>query len=135
MKTMLKKEDWGGLTIVALLTTILFPPYFIQLMTMAALTEFAHLWTTRMTRKEEEQLVTFEKEFRVGYKMQKEGRSKEALKLFKSLEERYRGNPRISKLATLQIRKLSGKVGGSTSAPPSRRRRSVRKTKPRRSVS
>jgi hypothetical protein len=94
-KTMLKKEDWGGLTIVALLSTFLFPPYFIQLMTMAALTEFAHLWTTRLSRKEEDRLVSFEKEFRVAYK----------------LEKVYTGDPRIAKLATLQIKKLTGRDG------------------------
>jgi hypothetical protein len=116
MKTMLKKEDWGGLTILALLSTFLFPPYFIQLMTMAALTEFAHLWTTRLTRKEQERLVAFEKELRVGYKLQRRGRTREALRLYRNLEKRYAGEPRIAKLATLQIRKLTGhgtKPGGS----------------------
>jgi hypothetical protein len=110
-KTMLKKEDWGGLTIVALLSTFLFPPYFIQLMTMAALTEFAHLWTTRLSRKEEDRLVSFEKEFRVAYKLEKAGKTREALDLYRKLEKVYTGDPRIAKLATLQIKKLTGRDG------------------------
>jgi hypothetical protein len=108
-KTMLKKEDWGGLTIVALLSTFIFPPYFIHLMTMAAITEFAHLWTTRLTRLEEEKLVAFEKEFRVAFKLQKAGKHEEALRMYRDLEKRYKNDPRISKLATLQIRKMTGK--------------------------
>lgn len=123
MKTMLKKEDWGGLTIVALLSTILFPPYFIQLMTMAALTEFAHLWTTRLTRKEEERLIAFEKEFRVGYRLQREGKTQEALRLFRELEKRYAGDPRISKLASLQIRKMLGKKPAPARIPKKSSRR------------
>ncbi len=109
---MLKKEDWGGLTIVALLATIAFPPYFLHLMTMAALTEFAHLWTTRISRVEQEKLVKFEKEFREGYKYEKEGRISDALKLYRELEKRYGDDPRISRLATLQIRKLAGDKSG-----------------------
>jgi len=89
-------------------------------MTMAALTEFAHLWTTRLTRKEEERLIAFERELRVGYKLQREGRFKEALSLYRGLEKRYADNPRIAKLATLQIRKLQGGKGKDAAA---RRRR------------
>ncbi|HXL73504.1 MAG TPA: hypothetical protein VN963_07770, partial [bacterium] len=66
-KTILKKEDWGGLTIVALLAAYAFPPYFIYLMTMAALTEFAHLWTTKLSREDRDRFVQFEQEFRKGY--------------------------------------------------------------------
>src|SRR6266478_4589099 len=69
-KTMLKKENWGGLTIVALLSTFVFPPYFIYLMSVAALTEFAHLWTTHLSELDQQRFVDFEKEFRKGYKLE-----------------------------------------------------------------
>lgn len=115
-KTMFKKEDWGLLTITALLSTFIFPPYFIHLMTMAALTEFAHLWTTRLSREEQERFVEFEKEFRKGYKLEKAGKPKEALAWYLKLEKRYAGLPQASKLATLQIRKLRG--GGKSHRPP-----------------
>jgi hypothetical protein len=114
---MLKKEDWGGLTIVALLSTFIFPPYFIYLMSMAALTEFAHLWTTRLSRVDQERFIEFEKEFRKGYKLEKAGNQKEALKWYQKLEKRYADLPQASKLATLQIRKLSPKKPGVL--PPS----------------
>lgn len=108
-KTILKKEDWGGLTIIALLAAYAFPPYFIYLMTMAALTEFAHLWTTKLSREEQEKFIEFEKEFRKGYKLQKEGKTKEALAWYQKLEKRYSDLPQGAKLATLQIRQLTGK--------------------------
>lgn len=108
-KTILKKEDWGGLTIVALLAAYAFPPYFIYLMTMAALTEFAHLWTTKLSREEKERFIEFEKEFRKGYKLQKEGKISEALAWYRKLEKRYADLPQGAKLATLQIRQLTEK--------------------------
>jgi hypothetical protein len=108
-KTILKKEDWGGLTIVALLAAYAFPPYFIYLMTMAALTEFAHLWTTKLSREERERFIEFEKEFRKGYKLQKEGKVSEALAWYHKLEKRYADLPQGAKLATLQIRQLAEK--------------------------
>jgi hypothetical protein len=106
-KTMLKKEEWGGLTFVALFAAYAFPPYFIYLMTMAALTEFAHLWTTHLSEVDQQRFVEFEKEFRKGYKLEKSGQIKEALSWYKKLEKQYAGLPQAGKLATLQIRKLS----------------------------
>jgi hypothetical protein len=115
---MLKKEDWGLLTITALLSTFVFPPYFIYIMTMAALTEFAHLWTTRLSREEQERFIEFEKEFRKGYKLEKAGESKAAVQWYQKLEKRYADLPQASKLATLQLRKLrSGKKPKGSSLP------------------
>jgi hypothetical protein len=116
-KTMLKKEDWGLLTITALLSTFIFPPYFIHLMTLAALTEFAHLWTTRLSHRDQEKFVEFEKEFRKGYKLEKAGKVQEALTLYRALEKRYADFPQAGKLASLQIRRLpGGKSGPSRSS-------------------
>lgn len=106
-KTMLKKENWGGLTIVALLAAYAFPPYFVYLMTMAALTEFAHLWTTHLSEVDQQRFIEFEKEFREGYKLEKSGRIQEALQRYKKLEINYSDLPQACKLATLQIRNLT----------------------------
>ncbi len=109
---MLKKEDWGGLTIIALLAAYAFPPYFIYLMTMAALTEFAHLWTTRLSRIDQDRFIAFEKEFRKGYKMEKAGQAREALHWYRKLEKEFADLPQAGKLATLQIRNLTKAQGG-----------------------
>ncbi len=120
-KTILKKEDWGGLTIVALLAAYAFPPYFIYLMTMAALTEFAHLWTTKLSREEQDKFIEFEKEFRKGYKLQKDGKTKEALAWYQQLEKRYANLPQGAKLATLQIRQLNGKIPNQQPKPAAKK--------------
>lgn len=118
MKTMLKKEDWGGLTIVSLLATIVFPPYFVHLMTLATLTELGHLWTTRLDRLQRDKLVEFEKEFRKGYQMEKAGNAAGALAWYRKLEKQYADLPQASKLATLQIRNLAAPPAkGKPSAP------------------
>jgi hypothetical protein len=123
-KTMLKKEDWGGLAILSLLATIAFPPYFVHLMTMAALTELGHLWTTRLDRLQKDQLIEFEKEFRKGYQMEKEGNRAGALQWYKQLEKQYESLPQASKLATLQIRKIE-----EAGIVPTKPGRGVRKKK------
>ena len=115
-KTILKKEDWGLLTITALLSTFVFPPYFVYIMTLAALTEFAHLWTTKLSREDRDRFVQFEQEFRKGYKLQKEGKTKEALAWYRHLEKQYADLPQGAKLATLQIRHLTQKK--TTSSKP-----------------
>ena len=117
-KTILKKEDWGGLTIIALLAAYAFPPYFIYLMTMAALTEFAHLWTTKLSREDRDRFIQFEQEFRKGYKLQKEGKTPQALTWYRHLEKKYADLPQGAKLATLQIRHLTGKNSPVKKTPP-----------------
>lgn len=107
-KTMLKKEEWGGLTFVALLGAYVFPPYFVYLMTVAALTEFAHLWTTRLSREAQDKFIQFEKEFRQGYKLEKAGKKKEALKKYKDLEKKYSNHPQALHLTRMQIEKMTG---------------------------
>lgn len=118
---MLKKEEWGGITLVALLAAYAFPPYFIYLMTMAALTEFAHLWTTRLSQPDQKKFIDFEKEFRKGYKLEKAGDRQGALDWYRKLEKGYAGFPQASKLAALQIKKLEseGKKTASLPAEPS----------------
>lgn len=116
-KTMLKKEDWGGLTILSLLATIAFPPYFVHLMAMAALTELGHLWSTRLDRLQKKRLIEFEKEFRTGYQMEKAGDIEGALTWYRKLEKQYDDLPQASKLAMLQIRNIEQKQGGGAKAP------------------
>jgi hypothetical protein len=110
-KTMLKKEEWGLLTFTTLLAAYTFPPYFIYLMTMAALTEFAHLWTTRLSRIDQEKFIEFEKEFRKGYKLERSGKVKEALRWYRGLKKRYADHPQANHLITLQVQKLDPTAG------------------------
>lgn len=105
-KTMLKNVDWGGLTIVNLLGVLAFPPYFIYLMSLAALTASGFLWTTHLSEADQERFIEFEKEFRKGYKLEKAGRVKEALGLYRKLKIKYKGLAQAEHLASLQIENI-----------------------------
>ena len=124
-KTMLKNVDWGGLTIVNLLGVLAFPPYFLYLMTMAALTASGFLWTTHLSEAEQQRFIEFEKEFRKGYKLEKAGRAKEARAWYLSLKKNYADHPQADHLLTLQIEKLSSKnFKNLKDSPTSKKRRS-----------
>jgi hypothetical protein len=107
-KTMLKKEDWGGIALASILATFVFPPYFIHLMAMAALSEFGHLYINIKERMEtdREKFQQFEKKFRKGYQMEKDGNPAGALAWYRQLEEEYAKLPQVAKLCTLKIQKL-----------------------------
>ncbi len=106
---MLKNVDWGGLTIVNLLGVLAFPPYFIYLMSLAALTASGFLWTTHLSEADQGRFVEFEKEFRKGYKLEKAGQLKEAREYYEKLKKRYADHPQANHLITLQIEKLTTK--------------------------
>ena len=117
-KTMLKKEDWGLLTITSLLATFIFPPYFIHLMAMAALTATSYLWTTHLSEVDKQRFIDFEKEFRKGYKLEKAGKLKEALEWYRKLKKDYASHPQAHHLVSFQIGKMtSGKTPVSQNAP------------------
>ena len=117
-KTMLKNVDWGGLTIVNLLGVIVFPPYFIYLMTLAALTASGFLWTTHLSEADKLKLVEFEKEFRKGYKLEKAGRKKEALDWYRKLQKEFAGHRHAHHLVTFHIQQLtSGDAKGGNKTP------------------
>ncbi len=109
-KTMLKKEEWGGLTFLALFAAYAFPPYFIYLMTMAALTASSYLWTTHLSEVDKQRFIDFEKEFRKGYKLEKAGKIREALEWYRKLKKDYADHAQAHHLVSFQIKKLvSGK--------------------------
>jgi hypothetical protein len=128
---MLKNVDWGGLTIINLLGVLAFPPYFVYLMTMAALTAYGFLYTTHLSEAQQLRLIEFEKEFRKGYKKEKDGDIPGALAWYKKLENNFKDLPQASKLAELQIQKLEkGERGNAGPATPKNPPRQTRKDKP-----
>jgi hypothetical protein len=128
---MLKNVDWGGLTIVNLLGVLAFPPYFVYLMTIAALTASGFLWTTHLSEAEQQRFVEFEKEFRKGYKLEKAGQAKEALGWYLKLQKRYADQPQANHLITLQITKLRPLNGKPLKTPVTPKRASTKPKKPK----
>lgn len=103
-KTLLKKEEWGLLTILNLILAGLFPAYFVNILLVSFFTELGHFYTTHLTEVERKKLIEFEKEFRKGYEKEQELNWKEAIEIYKVLEEKYRKqNPKIADIALQRI--------------------------------
>ena len=120
-KTMLKNVDWGGLTIVNLLGVLAFPPYFIYLMSLAALTASGFLWTTHLSEADQGRFIDFEKEFRKGYKLEKAGQLKEARAFYEKLKMQYANHTQANHLVSLQIERLTVKPGKSFKKLPAKK--------------
>ncbi len=102
-KTLLKKEEWGLLTILNLILAGIFPAYFVNILLISFFTELGHLWTTHLSEKGRKILIDFEKEFRVGYEKEKAGDFKGAITIYENLVVKYKDNPKIANIAIERI--------------------------------
>ncbi len=103
-KTLLKKEEWGLLTVLNLILAGIFPAYFVQILLVSFFTELGHLYTTHLTEEERKKLIEFEKEFRKGYEKEQELKWKEAIEIYEKLVEQYtKLNPKIANIAQQRI--------------------------------
>jgi hypothetical protein len=108
-KTLLKKEEWGLLTVLSLILASIFPLYFVNILIISFFTELGHFWTTHLTEVGRQRLIEFEKEFRVGYDLEKEGKIKEAVKIYEMLVPKYIDHPKISDIAARRIQEIEKK--------------------------
>ncbi len=51
-KTLMKKEEWGMLTVLSLLLAGIFPAYFVNILLISFFTEVGHFFTTHITEVE-----------------------------------------------------------------------------------
>lgn len=102
-KTLLKKEEWGLLTILNLLLAGIFPAYFVNILLISFFTELGHLWSTHLSEKGRKILIDFEKDFRVGYEKEKTGNYKEAVIIYENLISKYKDQPKIANIAINRI--------------------------------
>lgn len=110
-KTLLKKEEWGLLTVLNLLLASIFPVYFVNILLISFFTELGHFWTTHLTELGRQKLIEFEKEFRVGYDLEKAGKTNEAVKVYEALIPKYVDQPKIAEIAVRRIQELEKKGG------------------------
>ena len=99
-KTLLKKEEWGMLTILNLMLAGIFPAYFVNILLISFFTEVGHLFTTHITEVERKRLMEFEKEFSMGYDLEKKEMWADAVKIYGAIVPKYRDNPKIAAIAT-----------------------------------
>ncbi len=102
-KTLLKKEEWGLITVLSLILAGIFPVYFVNILMISFLTELGHFWTTHLNEVGRQKLIEFEKEFREGYDLENRGKWDEAVRIYESLVPKYRDNPKISGIAIQRI--------------------------------
>lgn len=108
-KTLLKKEEWGLLTVLSLLLASIFPAYFVNILLISFFTELGHFWTTHLTEVGRQKLIEFEKEFRVGHDLEKQGNIREAIKVYEALVPKYSAHPKISGIAARRAQELKKK--------------------------
>jgi len=102
-RTLLKKEEWGLLTILNLILVGIFPAYFVNILLISFFTELGHLWTTHLSERGRKILIDFEKEFRIGYEKEKIGDFKGAVSIYEKLVVKYKDNPKIAGIAVERI--------------------------------
>ena len=88
-RSLLKTTEWGLLTVVSLLSSFAFPPYFLTVMTLAFLNAGGLLWVTHLSEKGRARLKEFERDFRVGHSYEDQGKWVEAVGVYLTLIPRY----------------------------------------------
>lgn len=114
-KTLLKKEEWGMLTVLNLILAGIFPAYFVNILLISFFTEVGHLFTTHLTEIERKRLLEFERDFRVGFDLEKEEKWDEAVKIYEAMIPRYKDNSKIAGIAIQRIDWIEKNRPGRTS--------------------
>jgi hypothetical protein len=104
--SLLRTTEWGGLTLISLLVSFAFPPYFVQVLLLASLNAGGLLWVSHLSEAGRRRLREFEQEFAQGHQLEEEGRWSEALRLYEELVPRYSDYPKIADVAVKQIELL-----------------------------
>ncbi|MFP4466202.1 MAG: hypothetical protein ACLFP1_04050 [Candidatus Goldiibacteriota bacterium] len=99
-KTLLKKEEWGLLTVMNLSLALLFPAYFVNILLISFFSELGHFWTTHLNEKGRARVVEFEKEFREGYEKEKEKQWEQAVEIYEKIIPKYQDIPKIASIAS-----------------------------------
>jgi hypothetical protein len=101
--SMLRTTEWGGLTLLSLLASLAFPPYFVTVLWVAFFNAGGLLWVTHLSESGRRRLREFEREFAKGHEMEEAGRYKEAAAAYAALVPRYADSPKIAEIATRRI--------------------------------
>lgn len=120
--TLLRSTEWGGLTLVSLLATWAFPPYFVAVMLLAFLNAGGLLWVTHLNEAGRQRLREFEREFARGHALEESGDVAAAVALYSELAPRYQDYPLIAQIALRRVEHLR-LASASKPKPPRKKRR------------
>jgi hypothetical protein len=104
--TLLRTTEWGGLTLVSLLASWAFPPYFVAVMLLAFFNAGGLLWVTHLNEAGRRRLREFEVEFSKGHAMEEAGQWSQAAAYYAGVAPRYQDHPQISRIALHRVEHL-----------------------------
>lgn len=107
-KSLLRTTEWGGLTLLSLLVSWAFPPYFVSIMALAFLNAGGLLWITHLSEAGRQRLRQFEREFAEGHNLEQHGHFVAAVAAYQALVPKYQDYPKIAQIALLRIEHLRG---------------------------
>jgi hypothetical protein len=104
--SLLRTTEWGGLTLLSLLLSWAFPPYFVSVMALAFLNAGGLLWITHLSESGRQRLRQFEREFAAGHSLEQHGHFQAAAAAYQALVPKYQDVPKIAQIAALRIEHL-----------------------------
>jgi hypothetical protein len=104
--TLLRSTEWGGLTLVSLLASWAFPPYFVAVMLLAFFNAGGLLWVTHLSESGRKRLRDFEGEFARGHAREEAGDWAGAAAHYAELAPRYGDQPQMARIALHRIEHL-----------------------------
>jgi hypothetical protein len=105
--SLLRTTEWGGLTVLSLIASLTFPPYFVTvLLWMAGLNASGLLWVSHLGEVGRRRLREFEREFADGHALEEAGKFAQAVTFYQALAPRYADYPKIAEIATRRADKV-----------------------------
>lgn len=120
-RSLLRTTEWGGLTLLSLLVSWAFPPYFVSVMTLAFLNAGGLLWITHLSEAGRQRLREFEREFAQGHALEEAGKTGQAIAFYQALAPRYRDYPKIAEIALRRVEHLRAQASARGKAPAARK--------------
>jgi hypothetical protein len=125
-QSLLRSTEWGGLTLLSLLVSWAFPPYFVSVMALAFLNAGGLLWVTHLSEAGRQRLRDFEREFADGHALEQQGRFAQAVALYQALVPKYQDYPKIAQIAALRIEHLRAEHPAAFKAASKKKRSQAR---------
>jgi hypothetical protein len=112
-QSLLRTTEWGGLTLLSLLVSWAFPPYFVSIMALAFLNAGGLLWITHLSEAGRQRLRQFEREFAEGHGLEQAGHFVAAAAAYQALVPKYQEYPKIAQIAVARIEHLRAEHPGA----------------------
>ena len=130
--TLLRTTEWGGLTLVSLMASWAFPPYFVAVMLLAFFNAGGLLWVTHLNEAGRRRLREFEAEFARGHALEEAGHWAQAAAYYADLAPRYQDHPKISQIALHRVEHLRQEHPAAFKAPKAAKPRAAKAKAPAR---